>query len=120
MRYKTLAKRVIKCKGWRWLPGMAYQTSDGVTWRVPDSGLVALEFECLPMLDDPTTLGGLLELVRRAWQDNSLYVHPISRIKGKQWRVGRIGIVPILSDYSSEVEALVSALESAPKISVPA
>lgn len=96
------------------MEGMAYEDHAGVRWRVSPSGLMALEGECLPVLNDPATKGCLLTLVRKTWRDPSIGTHAISRAAGTVWRMGRIGIMPTLGEYRTELEALVAALEKAP------
>ena len=110
-----LAKRAVACKNWKWLPGMAYTDHAGVIWRVGTNGLMALEGECLPMLNDSATKGCLLDLLRKAYKDPSMTTHMIKRNKHNVWRVGRLGILPTGGEYKSELEAMVAALEAAPK-----
>lgn len=86
--------RAIRCKGWRWLPGM--------TWTQAET----------PDLTDPATLGCLLALVRAAWQDPYLCVvgEPITG-----WRIdAAVPGVASLYGFDTEAEALVRALEAAP------
>lgn len=94
MKDVALAKRAIACKRWKWLEGMAYTDHSGVIWRVTARGLMGLESECLPVLNDSATRGCLLDLVREAWGDPSLTPHMIRRNAGVVWKMGRIGIVP--------------------------
>lgn len=77
---------------------------------------MALESECLPVLQESATKGCLLELVREAWGDPSMTTHMVMRNQSTMWRVGRIGILPTLGEYRTELEALVSALEQAPAL----
>ena len=115
MDNEKLARRAVACKHWRWLPGMAYTDHAGVLWRVGPTGLMALEGDCLPVLSDPATKGCLLDLLRQVWKDPSMTTHMIKRNKSIVWRVGRLGILPTGGEYHSELEAMVAALESAPK-----
>lgn len=93
---------------------MAYEDHAGVRWRVSPSGLMGLEGECLPLLQDPATKGCVLALVRKAWKDPSMTPHMVKRQTGIAWRIGRIGIMPSLGEYRTELEALIAALEKAP------
>ena len=110
-----LAKRAVACKGWKWLSGMAYTDHAGVLWRIGAGGLMALEGDCLPVLNDSATKGCLLDLLRKVYKDPSLTTHMIKRNKYNVWRVGRLGIMPLGEEYKSELEAMVAALEAAPK-----
>lgn len=61
---KNLAVSVVKCKNWRWIPGMVWISPGGAGGRVvldwiPDNN-------SYPDLSDPATLGCLLHLVRQA------------------------------------------------------
>lgn len=72
-----LAKRLVACRGFRWMPGM----KDLEGWRLyrelPFGGWDAIggeweyhqlaHFPKLPDLTDPATLGCLLALVREVW-----------------------------------------------------
>jgi len=111
---KTLARRAVACKHWKWMDGMAYEDHAGVLWRVTPSGLMGLEGECLPVLHDPATKGCLLVLIREAWGDPSMAPHMVRRNTYPVWKMGRIGIVPTLGEYRKELEAMVAALEQAP------
>lgn len=135
-----LARRAVRCAAWRWLPGMltqhgricgaGYLVSDDVdeggqpyvdcTDTVDDwSGL-------LPDLADPATLGALQALVRSAWEDPTIgavqagdYQTTVAGLvvpTTAHWLVmcaGAVGL-DVRSHGSSEAEALVLALESAP------
>ena len=131
---KTLAQQAIKCKGWRWMPGMLstcgrriswvsgaalYQIGglrDGDTRARPDNG--PLFHNALPDFDDPATVGCLLALVREAHEDPCVYVAPCAekRADGTSpiWFVytGR-GKGPIATG-PTEAVALLAALEAAP------
>lgn len=118
-----LAKRTVACKGWRWLPGMLAQTPEGTrvgriverirTGGVRMAGGGNVGWRCVPDLTDPPTLGGLLSLVREAWDCPYLSVVGTA----EDWRIdamdGPIGVRDLHS-YTSEAAALVAALEAAP------
>ena len=110
-----LAKRAVACKSWKWLPGMAYTDHAGVLWRIGTGGLMALEGDCLPVLNDSATKGCLLDLLRQVWKEPSITTRMINRNERTVWRVSRLGIMPLGGEYKSELEAMVAALESAPK-----
>ena len=128
---EQLSRRLVGCKGWRWLPGMrASLIGMNTGWRILSHSDFWYEGEGirdslpggptnLPDLTDPATLGCLLYLVREAWGDPGFYTAQSStKIKGTDifgWDTfgylhGRSckGML-----YRSEAEALVSALESA-------
>lgn len=108
MTENELAKRAVACKGWRWLPGMA--------WSVPgewSTGRDSPPAGALPDLTDLCTLGGLLALVTEAYGWEML---PYQDSKG-DWGVRRAipGYRPvILSRYRCKAAALVAALEAEP------
>ena len=124
-----LARRAVACPGWRWMPGMRYQIVNergqiGGWMRASDrvSHLDALypvagESEvALPDLDDPATLGCLLALVREAWGS-----HVSSIRTGDGWSVRHMGRdgwavgLSVVGITPCEAEALVAALEAAPR-----
>ena len=138
-----LARRAVACKGWQWQSGMQevrrgrvmdVVTHEGETLAralVRDrstaymNGSVNLMWTAvtsswLPDLTDACTLGGLLALVREAWQDtglvaagtwgNGTWIWQISggKLHGSTFRS--------MSDgrFDTEAAALVAALEAAP------
>ena len=74
----TLPQRVIKCKHWRWMPGMLVRYSDGKSWyrltEIDSYGIRPTNYkppnprDAWPDLNDPATIGCLLALVRDSWQ----------------------------------------------------
>jgi hypothetical protein len=112
-----LAKRAWACKHWRWLPGMRAERWTGPcygTYRYSDHDVRAHRWwpGGWPVLTDPATLGGLLALVREAWEDPHMHARPSP--DGSQWRVYRRVSSLNLGWSDSEAEALVAALEAAP------
>ena len=67
--------------------------------------------QCIPDLSHPATLGGLLALVREAWEDSGAFVRP--QRGGRTWVFRKDGECPYLVGFG-EAEALVVALERAP------
>ena len=113
-----LAKRLVACKGWRWMPGMrAVGRSCFVAWFRVEEPLRKLHGDwkdALPDLTDPGTLGCLLALVREAWGDPDAVVFPYKDKAG--WECSSTPFVPshFYGVGKSEAEALVAALEAAP------
>lgn len=122
-----LGRRVISCKGWRWMPGMAavpygcnvvasdFTYADFIRlphWRFDD----VLSGSWVPDLEDPATLGCVLDLVREAWWCDGMHTCRGGRCN-KEWHVRYDGLRkkerPVAVAYS-EAEALVAALEAAP------
>lgn len=101
---ETLARRAVACRDWSWQPGMLAQTatSDVPDLRYLDGGcwwdigmeevMLSEPDDPLPDLTDPATLGCLLALVREAYSEQELMI----------W-------------CYTKAEALVAALESAPR-----
>jgi hypothetical protein len=118
----ALSRRVVACKGWRWMPGTLrlratppsrrdHLKGEG---RVPDGGdpWVYVAWPVIPDLTDPATLGCLLALVREAWGQDDLVAF---RFDG-QWCAE---VTPQEGQHhafygASEAEALAAALEAAP------
>lgn len=129
MNHEDLARRVVDCKHWRWMPGMWIVDEGGgrgvVLDIVTQGGRAYVKFQnpahtrqgqvpaawCVPDLSDPCTLGALLALVREAWGDPTLHVW-YSRQLGL-WVVSASG-QEIGVEETTEAAALVAALEHAP------
>ena len=127
---EDLARRAVACKHWRWMPGMRAIDSDGQAVRVVQaSGAAVLEDvggaaypmpSTPPDLTDAATLGCLLHLVRSAWHQplastywdqDSLWWSISARCGRELLRNHTEG-----SGYTTEAEALVTALEFASKL----
>ena len=127
---KALALRAVACPGWRWAPGMLVAIrGDGDAHAVvlkvfdgggllmadvsgPDGGWYRMEAgpvrdRVRPVLTDPGTCGHLLAMVREAWDAPEFY--PALEVAGFRVFAGEG------QWYGTEVEALVAALEAAPK-----
>ena len=127
---EELARRAVACKHWRWMPGMRSVSHGGHSRRLdPPSNARGLhpwwtwsQGECgegLPDLTDPCTLGGLLALVREAWDwpnafachdEIGWYVPNGQTGCSVEWQIEA-------SDgerHETEAAALVAALEAAP------
>jgi len=133
----ALARRVVACPRWRWMPGMvttygqriARVDADGYAVAYYRGGhLQPVEADALPDLSDPATLGCLLALVREAWGDPGFHAYLsdtyikssglrawatngwISASRSPDGRGGSYGGW----GYVSEAQALVASLESTP------
>ncbi len=137
--YIELGKRLVACKGFRWIAGMRWRfdlESHKNVWSrymgadlCDDEGNPVVETSpfnrttaegCVLLdLSDPATLGCLLALVRATFRDDTIYV-PFFRDENK-WCVssgrqfgGSVRIKGECMLADSEVEALVVALEAVP------
>ena len=125
-----ISERLIACKGFRWMPGMRTLgdwriiniDADGVE-VVTDLGEVVLFHSgdlphiasSLPDLNDPATLGCLLQLVREAWGMPTGITVSYSSDDGL-WGVSWSGATHggWCGRGKTEAEALFVALEAAP------
>lgn len=122
----ALAKRLVACKGWRWMPGMIDSEgwrysgkSGGAHWwwhEEEGEGELPLEQqEGAPDLTDPGTLGCLLALVAQAYGVTLDDVHVV-RTTGMVWSVwifrGDDSSYRVATHELSRAEALVAALEA--------
>ena len=140
---RALAERAVRCKVWRWLPGMqamplevfpgahipARRCFGGDFWVADGSREVRHHHagDLLPDLTDPATLGCLLALVREAWGDPEAYTRTQPRGGATVWVVyvldkgAQISRGPAMAEGSgsmlygpTQAHALVAALEAAP------
>ena len=128
MTNEELARRVVACEHWRWMPGMlplvVDEDGDCVAcdrvWR-KQGGKLVFPRGATPDLTDPATLGCLLALVRQAWRDVGIaaVVARYDHENGYQWRVvhghhhGSTFMAMSQKMYLTEAAALVAALEAA-------
>ena len=126
MNLDELAKRLVKCKHFRWTVGMkcdyyvdrhgGFIHSQRCLWK----GLPVMEhLDHWPDLADPATLGCLLHLVREAWGDPGLSTGRNPPYYGdKVWRMvptawtGDCMTQMCSMHFATEAEALVAALEA--------
>ena len=129
-----LGRRVVACKGWRWMPGMRWWTDDDDRGRLDDyqPEYMGRPTDALPDLTDAATVGCMLALVRQAWRCPTVYARESTTRRVSDgviaWEVcnlyldaeacralgvSREGSVGSWG-HGSEAEALVAALESAP------
>ena len=124
---EELARRAVACKGWRWMPGMAF-VDRGEPWRVVSPAHAeVIHADRLPDLTDPATLGCLLALVREAWGDPRAYLCDYGGYDSVEWGVvshewdakrqaegPKAWFSCLIGDAGTEAGALVAALEAAP------
>ena len=109
----ALGKRVVACKGWRWMPGMLHGMVGGgelkSCYRVGDLTLY-LDADRVPDLRDAATVGCLLALVREAHGPRCY-----TQACGGFWTVQNEDTEDWWGkNCVCEAEALVAALEAAP------
>lgn len=111
-----LSYRLVRCKSWRWLPGMLWWTDDD-HGRLDDfqPEYMGRPTDALPDLTDPATLGCLLQLVREAWGMPTGITVSYSSDDGL-WGVSWSGATHggWCGRGKTEAEALFVALEAAP------
>ena len=131
-----IARRLVACKGWVWLPGMiACDVSRPTTWRrrlLSQGKVFGWKFDAIdgpvprgpwrnldgwvPDLSDDLTRLGVLAVVRRAWGDKTASVravdcYPLSATW--TWIAGQPGVRRV-GHERTELAALLAALEAAP------
>jgi hypothetical protein len=134
----ALSRRAVACKGWRWMPGMRavgqypnypvrvhafgenLRDTDDMEQPGPWGWQQAEPYgdhvypgPYLPDLQDPATLGCLLALVRKAHGDPVLFARFRAARVRPDWAVSWDGS-DVIATGTTEAEALVAALESAP------
>ena len=120
--YKALGERAVKCKRWRWVPGMktlcGIRVMDGshdwLSGHLPGpttkgGGWVDTKSQgYFPDLSDSATVGGLTGLVRDVLRRPNLCCYPLP-IRGLWY----IDLDNSRFSASTEPESLIAALESA-------
>jgi hypothetical protein len=116
-----LAKRLVRCKHFRWMEGMlaiSFQGDRRWHWRQNEQDDHLPDSDSFPDLTDPATLGCLLHLVREAWGwEGITTLRAWAPSFDGAWRVETMRSVPglpRLRQHPTEAEALVAALEAAP------
>lgn len=117
---EALARRAVACKHWRWMAGMRQlASSNRAPYRVVCDGYAPPEddafimAECgdpeiLPDLTDPATQGCVLALMREAWGGAAIF----SMRYMNRWFVDLPNRETTFG--TTEIEAIVVALEAAP------
>jgi hypothetical protein len=139
---EALGRRAAACKAFHWMPGMLSIGGlrfDGVSGdrpvRVTHERAAFAPYEMVrvehlggmdpvPDLSDPATLGCLLALVREAWAGDVTLVprclgtYDDGAFQARPWAVYSMSahvLMPVCAGtWTTEAEALVSALEAAP------
>lgn len=116
-----LARRLVACKRWAWMPGMRVQDPrDPYRFdRIPERYVVPPNAQrWIPDLDDPATVGCVLALVREAHQKPEAYARRCGQRWGDAARLwGVYGLDEHLHELAdktvapTEAAALVAALE---------
>lgn len=107
MSNEDLARRVVRSKHWRWMPGMLTDVGE----RVTDTETSYLG--TLPDLTDPATVGCLLALVLLAYRDMEFRM---TYSPSNGWWCVYTGEVPERQTHMglSQAAVLVAALRAAP------
>ena len=127
----ALARHAVACDHWRWMPGIRLECGDILLWsddhhwhcaggqnwtRWRHERIGQADRGSLPDLTDPGTLGCLLALVREAWGDPD--AHPALGAAGWVLMSGESRVADVVYPSPAgrtEAEALVAALEAAPR-----
>lgn len=124
----ALARRLVACPHFLWLPGMLdfegdrvrlAGTEDGPVWYShcvgPVPGRTHVDGDPLPDLDDPATLGCIEHgLLPAAWGRGHIQTHWTSEGDGSVYIHNADGAEVWCIEMVPKAEALVAALEAAP------
>ena len=118
-----LSLRAIKCRYWRWAPGMVDtfgRLNTEIGWfrpmRAHDQAQIPPLAARLPDLDHPATLGCLMALVREVWKAERLYSSWF--LDAQRWEVLTVpdgqnsGFTELIGHGPTEAASWVSALEN--------
>jgi hypothetical protein len=130
---EELSRKAVACKHWQWMTGMVVKrgpclgviTDGGKDWIVAEffgptkdggghyDGEVTEDI--LPMLEEPSTMGCVVHLVRKAWKDADFAIYKpggtwtgLIHVKGENY------LFSLKPDGYSEAETLIYILENAP------
>lgn len=123
--YIELGKRLVACKGFRWVPGMLVTSGARIVTVNEDTPLRFAGF--VPDLSDAATKGCLMQMVRDAWKSASVCTCDMGGYDACEWIciVDTERLAPGMEfphtrhgvtwfEGATEEEAMVLALEFAP------
>ncbi len=109
-RLVDFAKKAVKLKSWRWIPGMLGVRNcapDKLDYLKPEIRIrnisdmcTAETFGCIPDLTDPATLGAILQLIRVAAKDETVYLCYFDGYDSVEWGV----VSPVIEGIREELE----------------
>jgi hypothetical protein len=137
-RQVQAARKLIRLKSWRWVPGMLgvrdcppdkrdYLQPEVRIKNIRDADYANI-YKCIPDLSDPATIGALLQLVRVVAKDERVYLCDYDGYDSVEWGVistvieklrEELDLKPsgwfrvLIGDASTEGEALAVALQTA-------
>ena len=114
----ALASRAVACPKWRWMPGMCWLTEDDLG-RLDDyqPEYMVRPPGALPDLTDPATVGCIVALLREARKEPYGCVCVVTPEPSLRFACAWVSGLPVAQVFrlaSTEVEALVLALEHTP------
>lgn len=130
-------KALMKAHAWCWTPGMAYGPDKRITERT-----MAVDFDCVPDLDDAMTEECVLDVARKAWNEPTLRLvrftdwdaspsprwYATRQLKGEpvqslwvgecgdEWVYNWIEAFSYSTAFESRAQALATLIIAAPKI----
>ena len=120
----SLPQRAVECESFCWVRGMVFVDPDidGAQRIVEDyfdldHYMRENHPNAVPVLDDDATLGCLMGLVREAWRDPmaTMEIYGEHRVSPEGGCTPGWGCTVRLGSYDTEAEAMVEALEAAPR-----